>query len=93
MARAYRRERARETIHNLWWVLKNGSKPKAIYVENGSYASSKGFRRFCEEHGIKVIGGRPYYTRERGKLERFHGILTQELETRVRFRTLPHYRR
>ena len=28
-----------------------------------------------------------------GKLERFHGILTQELVGRVRFRSLSHFRR
>ena len=93
MARAYQRERAREAINNLWWALKGGRKPKAIYVDNGSCFISKEFRRFCEEHDIKVIYGRPYHPRGRGKLERFHGILTQELVGRVRFRSLGHFRR
>ena len=93
MARAYRRERAREAINNLWWAMKSGRKPKAVYVDNGSCFISKEFRRFCEEHGIKVIYGRPYHPRGRGKLERFHGILTQELVGRVHFRSLPHFRK
>ena len=92
MARAYRRERSREAINNLWWALKHGRKPKAVYVDNGSCFISKEFRTFCEEHGVRVIYVRPYNPRGRGKLERFHGILTQELVGRVRFRSLPHFR-
>ena len=37
--------------------------------------------------------GRLYTPRGRGKLERFHGILTQELVGRVHFRSLSHFRR
>lgn len=40
-----------------------------------------------------MIYGRPYNPRGRGKLERFHGILTQELVGRVHFRSLSHFRR
>ena len=93
MARAYRRERTREATNNLWWALKRGRKPKALYVDNGSCFISKEFRRYCEEHGIRVIYGRPYNPRGRGKLKRFHGILTQELVGRVHFRSLGHFRR
>jgi putative transposase len=42
---------------------------------------------------MSVIYGRPYNPRGRGKLERFHGILTQELVGRVRFHSLSHFRR
>jgi putative transposase len=93
MARAYRRERAREAINNLGWAIKHGRKPKALYVDNGSCFISKEFRGFCEGQGIRVIFGRPYHPRGRGKLERFHGILTQELVGRVHFRSLSHFRR
>lgn len=93
MARAYPRERAREATNNLWWAFKSGRQPKAIYVDNGSCFISKEFRRFCEERKIQVIYGRPYNPRGRGKLERFHGILTQELVGRVHFRSLGHFRR
>ena len=92
MARAYRRERAREATNNLWWALKNGRKPKALYVDNGSCFVSKEFREYCAARKIGVIYGRPYNPRGRGKLERFHGILTQELVGRVRFRSLSHFR-
>lgn len=93
MARAYRRERSREATNNLWWGLKNGRTPKAVYVDNGSCFVSKEFRQYCSARGIAVIYGRPYNPRGRGKLERFHGILTQELVGRVRFRSLSHLRR
>jgi putative transposase len=93
MARAYRHERAREAINNLWWATKGGREPKALYVDNGSCFISKEFRSYCEGRGIRVIYGRPYHPRGRGKLERFHGILTQELVGRVHFRSLSHFRR
>ena len=93
IAHHYRRERAREAINDLWWAMKSGRKHTAIYVDNGSCFISEEIRHFCEEHGIKVIYGRPYHPRGRGKLERFHSILTQELVGRVRFRSLPHFRK
>jgi len=93
MARAYRRERTREVVNNLWWAFKNGRRPKAIYVDSGSCFISGEFRRFCQERRISVIYGRPYNPRGRGKLERFHGFLTQELVGRVHFRSLGHFRR
>ena len=92
MARAYLRERTREATNNLWWALKYGRKPKALYVDNGSCFISREFREYCASRGISVIYGRPYNPRGRGKLERFHGILTQELVGRVHFRSLGHFR-
>lgn len=93
MARAYLRERAREATNNLWWAFKGGRHPKALYVDNGSCFISKEFREYCATRGISVIYGRPYNPRGRGKLERFHGTLTQELVGRVHFRSLGHFRR
>jgi transposase InsO family protein len=93
MARAYRRERAREATNNLWWALKSGRKPKALYVDNGSCIIPREFRRYCEEQGISMIYGRPYHPRGRGTLERFHMVLTQELVGWVYFRSLSHFRR
>ncbi len=93
MARAYRRERTREATNNLWWAFKGGRRPKALYVDNGSCFISKEFREYCAALGISVIYGRPYNPRGRGKLERFHDILTQELVGRVHFRSLSHFRR
>jgi putative transposase len=93
MARAYRRERTKEATNNLWWGLKRGRAPKAVYVDNGSCFISNEFRAYCEARSIRVIYGRPYHPQGRGKLERFHGTLTQELVGRVHFRSLSHFRR
>jgi transposase InsO family protein len=93
MARAYRRERVLEAPNNLWWAAKGGRQRKALCVDNGSCFISRKFRDFSEKKGIRVIFGRPYNPRGRGKLERFHGILTQELVGRVIFRSLSHFRR
>ncbi len=76
VARAYRRERSREAINNFWWATKGGGKPKALYVDNGSCFIAKEFRANRELQHIRVIYGRPYSPRGRGKLERFHGALT-----------------
>jgi transposase InsO family protein len=92
MARAYLRERAREAKNNLWWAFKGGRQPKALYVDNGSCFVSKEFREYYAGRRISVIYGRPYNPRGRGKLERFHGTLTQELVGRVRFPSLGHFR-
>ena len=93
MARAYPRERAWKVTNNLWCALKGRRAPGAVYVDNGSCFISKEFRAYCSAHGIRVIYGRPYHPRGRGKLERFHGTLTQELVGRVHLRSLSHFRR
>jgi transposase len=54
---------------------------------------SQDFKRFCGEQGIRIIYGRPYNPRGRGKPKRFHGILFMELISQKRFRSLPHFRR
>ena len=92
-ARAYLHHRAVEAVNALWWALRDGRRPKALYVDNGACFLAGDFKRFCRGQGIRVIYGRPYNPRGRGKLERYHETLTQELVTRVRFRSLPHYRR
>ena len=93
VAKAYLRHKAPEAINALWWALKGGRKPRALYVDNGKCFIAADFRAFCREQKIRVIYGRPYNPRGRGKLERFHGTLTQELITRVRFASLAHCRR
>ena len=93
MSRAYKKKRAAEAVNCLWWALRSGRRPKAIYVDNGTCFIAKDFKRFCGEQGIRIIYGRPYNPRGRGKLERFHGILFMELISQKRFRSLPHFRR
>ncbi len=92
-APAFLRERARKATNSLWWALTNGRSPTALYVDNGSCFISKGFRSYCVAHAVRVIHGRPYHPRGRGKLERLHRTLSQELVGRVHFRSLSHCRR
>ena len=93
MARAYRRKRAAEAVNALWWALRNGRRPKAVYVDNGTCFIAKDFKAFCAAQSVRIIYGRPYNPRGRGKLERFHKVLSLELIAQVRFRSLPHFRR
>jgi transposase InsO family protein len=93
MSRAYKRKRAAEAANCLWWALRSGRRPKAVYVDNGTCFIAKDFKRFCEGQDIRIIYGRPYNPKGRGKLERFHGTLFGELISRKRFRSLTHFRR
>jgi transposase InsO family protein len=93
MSRAYKRKRAAEAANCLWWALRSGRRPKAVYVDNGTCFIAKDFKRFCERQEIRIIYGRPYNPKGRGKLERFHGALFRELISQKRFRSLSHFRR
>jgi transposase InsO family protein len=44
-------------------------------------------------HGIKLIFGKPYHPKGRGKIESYHKVLWRELITQVMFSSLPHFRR
>ncbi|MDI6721621.1 MAG: helix-turn-helix domain-containing protein, partial [Candidatus Aenigmarchaeota archaeon] len=46
MSRAYRRKRAAEAVNCLWWALRNGRRPKAVYVDNGTCFIAGDFKRF-----------------------------------------------
>jgi len=93
VSRAYRKKRAAEAVNCLWWALRNGRRPKAVYVDNGKSFIAGDFKRFCEEQDIRIIYGRPYNPRGRGKLENFHGVLFRELISQKRFRSLSHFKR
>jgi len=60
--------------------------PRAIYVDNGNpwgttHAGIRHtwFTTWLMRHDIRVIHGKPFYPQGRGKLERFHRTLKQEL--------------
>ena len=93
MARSYRKKGAVQVLNCLRWALKNGRRPKAIYVDNGTCFNSKLFRQYCENQRIKLIFGRPYNPKGRGKLERFHKVLHDELISQIRFQLLSHFKR
>ena len=93
MAKAYVHKQAAEAVNALWWALRSGRRPRAVYVDNGPCFIADDFKDFCAEQRIRVIYGRPYNPRGRGKLERFHRTLYQELISQVRFLSLAHFRR
>jgi len=77
-------------IRSLNMALAKGRIPASIYVDNGKQFIGKDFREFCLEHGIKLIIGRPFNPKARGKVEGFHKILHKELIAQVWFRDLGH---
>lgn len=92
-SRAYLRKGAAEAVNCLRWALKPGRRPKAIYLDNGKQFIAREFRAEAERHGIKLIFGKPYHPRGRGKVESYHKALYRELVCLKRFDSLGHFRR
>lgn len=92
-SKAYLRKGKEEAVNALRWALKTGRKPGQIYLDNGRQFTSKLFKAEAAEHGIKLIFGKPYNPRGRGKIERYHRALYQEVICRKHFESLPHFRR
>lgn len=70
-----------------------GRKPRQVYLDNGKQFIAKLFKAEAAKHGIKLVFGKPYSPRGRGKIEKYHGALYQELICRKQFRSLSHFRR
>ncbi len=92
-SKAYLRKGAGEAINALRWALRNGRKPGQIYLDNGKQFVAKGFRAEAEKHGIRLVFGRPYNPRGRGKIEAYHKALHRELISLKTFTSLSHFRR
>jgi len=65
---------------------------REIYVDNGKQFVAKTVKAEAQKHGIKLIFGRPYNPRGRGKIERYHKTLYQELICLKEFFSLSHFR-
>jgi putative transposase len=92
-SKAYLRKGKEEATNALQWALRNGRKPRQIYLDNGTQFVSKLFKREAEKHGVKLIFGRPYHPRGRGKIEAYHKVLYRELISLKKFKSLSHFRR
>lgn len=92
-SKAYLRKGAGEAINALRWALRNGRVPEQIYLDNGRQFIAKDFEAEAERHGIRLIFGRPYNPRGRGKIESYHKALHRELISLKTFTSLSHFRR
>ena len=92
-SKVYLHKDAASSINALQWALRPGRIPREIYVDNGKQFVAKTFKVESQKHGIKLIFGRPYNPRGRGKIERYHKTLYQELICLKEFRSLSHFRR
>lgn len=92
-SRAYLHKSAKESIDALRWALRKGRVPREVYLDNGKQFVAKEFKREARSHGIRLIFGRPYHPRGRGKIEGYHKVLWRELISQVRFSSLAHFKR
>lgn len=92
-SKAYLRKGAKEAVNCLRWSLRMGRIPKQIYLDNGKQFIAKEFKNEAEKYGIRLIFGKPYHPRGRGKIESYHKTLYRELIALKRFTSLSHFRR
>jgi hypothetical protein len=77
----------------LRWALRSGLVPREIYLDIGKQFIAKVFKAEAQKYGIKLVFGRPYNPRGRGKIERYHRTLYQELISLKVFHSLSHFKR
>jgi len=92
-SKAYLHKGSVESINCLRWALRNGRVPKQIYLDNGKQFVSKDFKNEAEKYGIKLIFGKPYHPRGRGKIEAYHKALYRELISLKKFKSLSDFRK
>lgn len=92
-SKVYLKKGADEAIHALNWALRKGRVPRQIYLDNGKQFVSKRFKQVAKKYGIKLIFGRPYHPRGRGKIESYHKTLHRELISLKEFESLSHFKR
>lgn len=93
LGKAYLKKDAAASINTLQWALRKGRIPREIYLDNGKQFVAKLFKAEAKRFGIKLIFGKPYHPRGRGKIERYHQVLYRELITIKEFKSLSHFRR
>jgi len=92
-SKVYLRKGKEEAVNTLRWALRRGRVPREIYVDNGKQFVAKAFKEQAMRYGIKLIFGKPYNPRGRGKIESYHKTLHRDLISLVMFRDLSHFRR
>ncbi len=89
----YLHKSAKEAIDALRLALAKKRIPREIYLDNAKQFIAEEFKAEAKKHGITLIFGKAYHQRGRGKIERYHEVLWQELITQVRFTSLSHFKR
>lgn len=89
---AYLNKDAKASVHCLRRALKKGRLPREIYLDNGKQFISRAFKAEAEKYDIKLIFGKPYHPRGRGKIEGYHKALYRELIVAKIFTSLSHFR-
>jgi len=92
-SKVYLRKGKEEATNTLQWAIRNGRKPRQIYLDNGTQFISKMFKEEAARHKIELIFGKPYSPRGRGKIEAYHKVLYRELISLSRFSSLSHFRK
>lgn len=92
-SKAYLDKSAESAVNALQWALSKGRIPREIYLDNGKQFVAKVFKKEAKKHGIKLIFGRPYHPRGRGKIEHYHKVLYRELITLKEFKSLSDFRK
>jgi putative transposase len=89
----YPNKGAEEAIDALRRALRRGRTPRQVYLDNGKQFIARAFKREARSRGIRLIFGRPYHPKGRGKIEGYHKILWRELISRVAFSSLAHFKK
>ena len=92
-SKAYLGKGAADAVNCLEWALRKKRKPRQIYLDNGKQFVAKDFKNKAKEHCIKLIFGKPYHPRGRGKIEAYHKVLYRELISLKKFKSLSHFRK
>ena len=92
VSKSYLHKGAKESVNALQHALNKGRLPREIYLDNGKQFVAKTFKTDAKSYGIKLIHGRPYHPRGRGKIEGYHKVLYRELILLKRLSSLSHFR-
>lgn len=92
-SKVYLRKGKEEAVNTLQWALRKGRIPREIYMDNAKQFVAKVFKQEAAKHSIKLIYGRPYHPRGRGKIESYHKTLYRELICLKEFRSLSDFRK
>jgi len=92
-SKAYLHKGKKEAVNALRHALNKGRIPREIYLDDGRQFIAKYFKAEAAKYKIKLIYGKPYHPRGRGKIEGYHKALYRELIAVKMFSSLSHFRK